>query len=108
MTQSSRTTGERPALLYRSTCPKCRLLSGMIVALSCGWVRRVPVDAPEALQLYARFRQPSGRLALLYHGDFRTGREIWIFAVLALFEGVPGLAGRWFVAGLARCRRGAD
>jgi hypothetical protein len=108
MTHLHPTTGNRPALLYRATCPKCRLLSGMIVALSCGWVRRVPVVAPEAMQLYARFGQPAGRLALLYHGDFRTGREIWIFAVLALFEGLAGVAGRWLVAGLARSRRGAD
>jgi hypothetical protein len=108
MTQLPRITGVQPALLYRATCPKCCWLSFMVVSLSCGWVRRIPVDSPEALQLYTRFGQPHDRLALLYHGGFRTGWTISVFALMALFEGVADAAGRWLVAGVAHGRRRAD
>jgi hypothetical protein len=63
-------------LLYRATCPKCRLASAVVVTLACGRIRRIPVDSPEALGLYARFGRPAGTLALLYRGDLRTGRAI--------------------------------
>ncbi len=99
MTQLPCMTGVRPALLYRATCPKCRLLSAMIVSLSCGWVRRVPVDSPEAVRLYARFGQPPDRLALLYRDGFRTGWTISIFTLTALLEGVVAACGRWLGAG---------
>jgi hypothetical protein len=108
MTQSLNIVGVRPALLYRATCPKCRVLSTMIVALSCGWIRRVPIDSPEALRLFAWFGQPGGRLALLYHGGFHSGWTIPIFALAALFEGIAGASGRWLVAGMAHRRRRPD
>jgi hypothetical protein len=42
------TVGPRPVLLYRATCGKCRLLSLLAVALSCGRIRRIANDDPVA------------------------------------------------------------
>jgi hypothetical protein len=102
----------RPTLLYRANCPKCRFLSAAIVVLSCGWVRRIPVDSPEALQLYNRFGQTRGRLALLYRGSFRTGWAIPVFTLIAVLWGVVGAGGRRLGGDATRdvtpCRHRAD
>jgi hypothetical protein len=83
MTSSDRVAAARPALLYRAACPRCRFISGMIERLSCGSVQRIPVDSPEALQLYDRFGNPPDKLALLFRGSFYTGWEIGVFALPA-------------------------
>lgn len=88
------TAAERPVLLYRATCSKCRWMSASVVALSCFSVRRLPFDTLEAQQIYARFGQPLGKLALLDRGGFRTGREIPLFAALAIVRGALGLGAR--------------
>jgi hypothetical protein len=77
---------EPPILLYRATCGKCRAASIVLVVLMCGRIRRVPVDAPEAISIYARFHQQPGKLALVYRERFRTG---WAISVSIL----PALAG---------------
>jgi predicted DCC family thiol-disulfide oxidoreductase YuxK len=66
----------RAILLYRASCPKCRLISKAIVVLSCGRIRRVPLDSATARALYDRFGEPQARIALFYRGAFRIGRAI--------------------------------
>jgi hypothetical protein len=100
-----------PILFYRATCSRCRFLSATIVALSSAWVRRIPVDSPEALKLYAQFRETPGTLALFYRESFHTGWAIPAFVLLALLEGVAGAAGLRHERGARDtkgCRRCAD
>lgn len=87
---------DRPILLYRDTCTRCRLSSLAVLLLACGRLRRVPVDSPEALGLYARFDEPAGRLAVIYRGRFRRSWSIPLAIAEAFADGVRG---RW------RCAR---
>jgi hypothetical protein len=73
-----------PTLLYRATCTKCRLVSAAIVVMSCRRIRRIPLDSPEALGLYARFAEPPGKLALAYRRRFQVGRGLPLSLLLAL------------------------
>ena len=91
---------EPPILLYRATCGKCRTASMALVVLTCGCIRRVPVDAPEAMSIYERFHQPPGKLALVYRERFRTG---WAIPVSI----PPALAGA-VCYGLVQWMRGAS
>jgi hypothetical protein len=75
---------EPPILLYRATCGKCRAASIVLVVLTCRCIRRVPVDAPEAIRIYARFHQQPGKLALVYRERFRTGWTISVSILPAL------------------------
>ncbi|HTW82918.1 MAG TPA: hypothetical protein VMD91_02480 [Candidatus Sulfotelmatobacter sp.] len=84
----------RPMLLYRATCAKCRTLSALVAALSAGWIRRVAVDAPEALELYARYGAAPGTLALLYRGALYTRWTVPAFALMAMPGGVLRAARR--------------
>jgi hypothetical protein len=54
----------RAILLYRATCAKCRGISQVIVWLSLGWVRRIPLSSPEAVSLYGKYGVRPGKLAL--------------------------------------------
>jgi hypothetical protein len=38
-------------VLYRATCPRCRLLSALTVLVTCGWARRLPTADPRAARL---------------------------------------------------------
>jgi hypothetical protein len=75
-----------PVLLYRATCPKCRIASTAIVVLSCGRIRRIPIDSPEAHRLYTQYGQLPGKLALLCRGQFRTGSAIPLAMLRALVD----------------------
>jgi hypothetical protein len=56
----------RPVLLYAGACPKCRFLSALLVWLSLGSLRRVPLDRPDAEQFYDRdHREARGRPAIV-------------------------------------------
>jgi predicted DCC family thiol-disulfide oxidoreductase YuxK len=84
----------RPArfrLLYNASCPPCRTLSRLAVAMSLGAIRRVALDAPETVAL--RARHPAWRSELLLIDDV-TGRA-WIGP--AVFAAVPRaiLAALW-------------
>lgn len=68
-------------LLYRSTCTKCRVLSLLIVWLSCGWIHRVPFSSPEASMLYEAYDMRPGKFALI------GGRHIFLG-----WRAFPGLA----------------
>ncbi len=67
------TAGIRPALFYKSTCPPCRQLSRVAVALSLGLVRRVPLSSPQAEALYARYPEHRGQLMLDDGGEVHFG-----------------------------------
>jgi len=103
MTLSPVETLTRPLLLYRATCPKCRRLSALLVALSLGWVARVPAQSSPAARLYARFGQPSGGLALIYRDAFHGGRTMPLWALLALAENLA--LARWLRLNRSRDER---
>jgi len=63
----------RPRLYYRATCPRCRVISRVVICLSLGLVSREPMASAEARRVYAAFRQEQGRPALFYRGCFVTG-----------------------------------
>jgi len=67
---------DRAVLLYRSTCPRCRFLSALVVLLSGRAIRRVPNHTEEAAALYARHQRGAGKLAL-----FNGRRAYWDRAV---------------------------
>lgn len=79
---------DKPILLYRGTCAKCRLISRLVVGLSLGLVRRVPVLSPEARDLYDAYFIKSGKLALVGKGrmftDARAVLEIVPMVLLAI------------------------
>ena len=60
-------------LLYRATCTKCRALSLVVVSLSLGSVRRVPLSSPEASTLYEAHSMRPGKFALVGHRRMFTG-----------------------------------
>lgn len=93
MTLSPAETSARPLLLYRATCPKCRLLSALVVAVSLGWVLRVPAQSSYAARLYARFGQSPGGLALIYGGAYHAGRTMPLWTLLAFAENLA--LARW-------------
>lgn len=64
--------GKRPLLLYAGSCPKCRFLSWLVVALSLGVVRRVPLERPE----WKRFYEVDHPEARGYPVLFRRGRPV--------------------------------
>lgn len=67
----------RPLLLYRATCPRCRRLSRMVVALSGGAIQRIANDSDEARAIYAAHDAPVGKLALRYRGRWHVGRRVF-------------------------------
>jgi len=74
----------RPArfrLAYDASCPPCRTLSRLAVALSLHTIRRVALDAPEAAALRARHPAWRGELLLT------DGARAWIGP--AVFAAVP-------------------
>jgi hypothetical protein len=73
---------ERPILLYRGSCPKCRLLSRLAVIAALGVLRRIPIGSDEADRLYRRHPGTEGQLAL-FHGDLMaTGPRVIPLALL--------------------------
>lgn len=63
----------RSLLLYRATCPKCRLLSRIVVVLSCASVARAPISSPEAELVTQMYPHSKGKLALLDRDRIVTG-----------------------------------
>ena len=64
-------SGVRPSLFYKNTCPPCRQLSRVALVLSLGHIRRVPLDSAEAEVIYAEFPDKRGQLML------RHGARVW-------------------------------
>jgi hypothetical protein len=57
---------DRPTVLYRNSCRKCRLLTSLIVVLSIGIVRRTPNDHPAAVRLMADYGLQPTKLLLVW------------------------------------------
>src|SRR5690348_10875340 len=72
----------RPSLFYKDTCPPCRRLSRIAVALSLGHLRRVPLRSEEAKALYARYPDNRGKLMM------RHGEDVWFG--LDVLKAIPG------------------
>jgi predicted DCC family thiol-disulfide oxidoreductase YuxK len=88
---------EWPVLLYRGTCPRCRVLSRAVVVASGLAVRRIANDTPEAAAVYAHHGVAAGKLALVHRGRIRVDRRVfaavwWVIAACWLAR-IPGLGG---------------
>lgn len=66
----------RPSLFYKQSCPPCRQLSRVAVALSLGHVRRVPLASEEAAVLYHDYPQHRGQLMLRDGDEVRFGLAV--------------------------------
>jgi hypothetical protein len=86
MRQATDADGSFPVILYRARCPRCRFLSRLLVAISLGMLRRIPVDSAAAHEIYDRYGIERGKLALLYRQRLRTGRFIVLSLWLALVD----------------------
>jgi hypothetical protein len=64
---------DTPILLYAGSCPKCRLLSAMIVACSLGRIRRESLDVPAWRRFYAEDLPQAHGYPVLFH----RGRIVW-------------------------------
>lgn|GEM_PF-1463513 len=63
-------------LLYRASCRRCRLLSGLSVVLSFGALRRVPLEGAEAQRLYECYPATRGKLALIERERCWSGARV--------------------------------
>ena len=73
-------------LLYRDTCPKCRLLSRLAVLLAMGGIDRVPLSSPRARLLTAGDPQRRGQLTLVGRSGRATGWGVLPAAFVATVE----------------------
>jgi hypothetical protein len=94
----------RPQLYYRAACPVSRGISLLSSALSLGIVRRVPLSAAQAREVFTTFRIRDGRPALLYAGRFITGPRMALAIGTAMADVLRDLIGR-MAAGARRCPR---
>lgn len=81
----------RAALLYRHSCRKCRVLSAAAVLLSLGTIRRIPLDSSGAEDLYRRFPQTRGKLALVDGPRSWLGWEVFGGAIVTVCRRVAGV-----------------
>lgn len=56
-------------LLYAGACPKCRFLSALLVKLSLGAMRRLPMEREEARRFYFVEHPEAKGLPALAEGD---------------------------------------
>jgi predicted DCC family thiol-disulfide oxidoreductase YuxK len=68
-------------LLYRSTCKRCRILSGLVIALSLGIVRRIPNNSNEAKHLIKVHQLNSSRVILIEGSRVHNGFHAIIVAL---------------------------
>jgi hypothetical protein len=89
-------------LFYAAGCPKCRVLSRLIVIASAGLLRRAPVNGGEAEAWYERHPERRGKL-MLVHGDESVVLGRWVYPAMpmVLARAWLTMAG-WAAAGVAR------
>jgi predicted DCC family thiol-disulfide oxidoreductase YuxK len=63
----------RFVLLYAGACPKCRAVSRILIALSLGTMRRVPMEREEAHAFYDARPEARGRPALVAGEELTYG-----------------------------------
>jgi len=90
---------DRAILLYAGACPKCQFLSSVIVKLSLGAIRRVPMEREEADRFYVEHREARGYPALVEGERFTYG--------LGVLRSVPRLILQTWWRALTR-RRSAE
>jgi hypothetical protein len=66
----------RAVLLYRATCPKCRVLSQLAVLLSLGRINRIPLDSARAAALTERDPALARKLTFIAPGRTTTGWRV--------------------------------
>lgn len=85
-------SGIRPSLFYKNTCPPCRQLSRVALVLSVGHIRRVPLDSAEADIIYAEYPDKRGQLML------RHGARVWFG--LDVLRAIPAAVVRTWLGAL--------
>jgi hypothetical protein len=70
-------TSNRAVLLYRDTCPKCRVLSRLAVLLSFNTIERIPLGSPRAAQITGLPSELRRKLTLICrNGRSATGWHV--------------------------------
>lgn len=70
------TVRDRPVLLYRGACPKCRVLSRLAVLASLGSIRREPIGSARAEALNDAYPGTHGQLTLFIDDAATTGWRV--------------------------------
>lgn len=63
-------------LLFRATCRRCRLMARLSVLAACGRLRATALDSESAQQLYERYPDTRGKLALIDGERFYCGLRV--------------------------------
>jgi hypothetical protein len=69
-------SANRPLLLYRDTCPKCRFLSKLLVRLSLNRIERVPIASARAAEVVRLYPGCHQKLTLMDKGRFAIGWRV--------------------------------
>ncbi len=77
---------DRPVLLYRQTCWKCRLLSRVALGLSLGGVKLIPLESKLADDLYDRVPESRGKAVLIYRDQVNYGIGMCLWFPLVSFH----------------------
>lgn len=67
---------EKPLLIYRDTCAKCRLLSLIAVVLLLGRIKRLANSSNTAAALYRQHGAVRAKLAMYYRHRLVTGPPV--------------------------------
>lgn len=76
----------RAKLYYKDTCPPCRFLSNLVVILSAGTIKRVPISGNEAKEMYRLYPEHEGQLALLMHQKYTFGKYVFLKVPLCILN----------------------
>jgi predicted DCC family thiol-disulfide oxidoreductase YuxK len=87
-------------LFYNGHCPPCQNLSQLVVRLSFGTIRRVPLQAAEAAEFYSRYPRYAGQILLIDGTRIAAG--------LRVFAALPRTVLAQWMQMLSGCRRRRD
>ena len=71
-------TGQAATLLYSNRCPKCRFLSAVLVRMSIGMLRRVPIEGSGSAAFYDQHPEGRGYPALIDEERITTGPAVFM------------------------------
>jgi hypothetical protein len=93
---------DRPVVVYAGSCPKCRVLSRLVVLASFGAVVRMPLEAPEWQKLYWEdLPEARGSPVLVVGNRLVYGRRVFPAVASVVARSWAGLPAR-LVRGRAR------
>lgn len=71
-------------LLYRDTCIKCRILSYLVLLMSIGTVKRIPIDSEVARKLLKAHQLSASKAILVENGKVYHGTAM----IIAVFKAI--------------------